>query len=154
MNFLKNLFKKKEKPQQEEKELDIKPLIDEFISSERLWLIKSRKIVENAGFILNTLFESTISPKMGQMEIMGLFFKIKKKVPMNKEAASDIQKLLKLFLKFLEEKGLLTDEMKNEMSKEIGFEIPQTVKRETPKIGRNSPCSCGSGKKYKLCCGR
>ncbi len=27
-----------------------------------------------------------------------------------------------------------------------------TVKRETPKIGRNDPCPCGSGKKYKKCC--
>jgi len=26
-------------------------------------------------------------------------------------------------------------------------------KRETPKIGRNDPCPCGSGKKYKKCCG-
>ena len=24
----------------------------------------------------------------------------------------------------------------------------------TPKIGRNDPCPCGSGKKYKKCCGR
>jgi SEC-C motif-containing protein len=29
----------------------------------------------------------------------------------------------------------------------------QTVKREQPKIGRNDPCPCGSGKKYKKCCG-
>jgi len=27
-------------------------------------------------------------------------------------------------------------------------------KRETPKIGRNDPCPCGSGKKYKKCCGK
>ena len=27
-------------------------------------------------------------------------------------------------------------------------------KRETPKVGRNDPCPCGSGKKYKKCCGR
>lgn len=27
------------------------------------------------------------------------------------------------------------------------------VKRETPKINRNSPCPCGSGKKHKKCCG-
>jgi len=27
-------------------------------------------------------------------------------------------------------------------------------RREEPKIGRNDPCSCGSGKKYKKCCGR
>jgi len=28
-----------------------------------------------------------------------------------------------------------------------------TVRREGPKIGRNDPCPCGSGKKYKKCCG-
>lgn len=30
---------------------------------------------------------------------------------------------------------------------------PVTVVRESAKIGRNDPCSCGSGKKYKKCCG-
>ncbi|MDO4486090.1 MAG: preprotein translocase subunit SecA [Bacillota bacterium] len=30
----------------------------------------------------------------------------------------------------------------------------ETVRREAPKIGRNDPCPCGSGKKYKHCCGR
>lgn len=31
--------------------------------------------------------------------------------------------------------------------------IPETVVREGPKVGRNDPCPCGSGKKYKKCCG-
>lgn len=29
-----------------------------------------------------------------------------------------------------------------------------TVQREEPKLGRNDPCPCGSGKKFKQCCGR
>ena len=29
----------------------------------------------------------------------------------------------------------------------------QTIKREADKIGRNDDCLCGSGKKYKKCCG-
>ncbi|MGD6730854.1 MAG: preprotein translocase subunit SecA [Pleomorphochaeta sp.] len=33
-------------------------------------------------------------------------------------------------------------------------EAPVTVKRTTPKVGRNDPCPCGSGKKYKNCHGR
>ena len=33
-------------------------------------------------------------------------------------------------------------------------EVNRTVVREEPKIGRNDPCPCGSGKKYKNCCGR
>ena len=28
-----------------------------------------------------------------------------------------------------------------------------TLRREEPKVGRNDPCPCGSGKKYKKCCG-
>lgn len=33
-------------------------------------------------------------------------------------------------------------------------DAPVTVKRTTPKVGRNEPCPCGSGKKYKNCCGK
>jgi len=29
-----------------------------------------------------------------------------------------------------------------------------TVEYDEPKTGRNEPCPCGSGKKYKKCCGR
>ena len=31
---------------------------------------------------------------------------------------------------------------------------PQTIQRNTPKLGRNDPCHCGSGKKFKHCCGK
>ncbi len=31
---------------------------------------------------------------------------------------------------------------------------PETIVRDTPKIGRNTPCPCGSGKKFKKCCGK
>ena len=31
---------------------------------------------------------------------------------------------------------------------------PLTQVRNEVKIGRNEPCTCGSGKKYKHCCGR
>ncbi len=30
---------------------------------------------------------------------------------------------------------------------------PRPVTRSAPKVGRNDPCPCGSGKKYKKCCG-
>lgn len=30
---------------------------------------------------------------------------------------------------------------------------PAPVRRESPKVGRNDPCPCGSGKKFKKCCG-
>jgi SEC-C motif-containing protein len=31
--------------------------------------------------------------------------------------------------------------------------VGETVRYEQPKPGRNDPCPCGSGKKYKKCCG-
>lgn len=30
----------------------------------------------------------------------------------------------------------------------------ETIRREKPKVGRNQPCPCGSGKKFKQCCGK
>ena len=33
-------------------------------------------------------------------------------------------------------------------------EAKQPYVRKEPKIGRNDPCPCGSGKKYKDCCGK
>ena len=33
-------------------------------------------------------------------------------------------------------------------------EKAQQIKNDGPKVGRNDPCPCGSGKKYKNCCGR
>lgn len=157
MKFLEKLFKKKEKPQEkvgsEKEEIDIKPLIPEFIKSGALNSIKSKKVLQNVEFILNTLLEAKME-KLSEIKVMGLLFKIRERIGMDRGSISDMQKLLKLFLKFLDEKGLITEEIKNKM-KEDGDDVFQsTIRREGPKIGRNEPCRCGSGKKYKLCCGR
>ena len=37
---------------------------------------------------------------------------------------------------------------------QIKTEVNKTVVNEGPKVGRNDPCPCGSGKKYKNCCGK
>lgn len=39
-------------------------------------------------------------------------------------------------------------------SDEAPIEIAETYVRPSPKIGRNEPCPCNSGKKYKKCCGK
>jgi len=70
-----------------------------------------------------------------------------------------IKKLMTVQL--VSEEQLANMEMKKE-SKNLSYLKPQantggtvqqqTVKREGTKIGRNDPCLCGSGKKYKKCC--
>ena len=42
----------------------------------------------------------------------------------------------------------------NRSSEEGADAARQPVTREGAKVGRNQPCPCGSGKKYKRCCGR
>ena len=36
----------------------------------------------------------------------------------------------------------------------IGTDVDRTIRNEGPKVGRNDPCPCGSGKKYKNCHGK
>ena len=38
--------------------------------------------------------------------------------------------------------------------KQVKSQVNRTVVNQGPKVGRNDPCPCGSGKKYKNCCGR
>ncbi len=34
-----------------------------------------------------------------------------------------------------------------------GHQAVQPFVRDNPKVGRNDPCPCGTGKKFKKCCG-
>ena len=47
---------------------------------------------------------------------------------------------------------ILTAERRKELYKEQ--KNSGTIHNENRKVGRNDPCPCGSGKKYKQCCGR
>ncbi|MCR5691850.1 MAG: SEC-C domain-containing protein [Eubacterium sp.] len=48
--------------------------------------------------------------------------------------------------------NLLTEERRKELYKEQ--KNSGTIRNENRKVGRNDPCPCGSGKKFKQCCGR
>jgi tetratricopeptide (TPR) repeat protein len=45
-------------------------------------------------------------------------------------------------------------EVQDQRARAMGMSGPRPIRREKPKTGRNEPCPCGSGKKYKKCCGR
>jgi uncharacterized protein YecA (UPF0149 family) len=66
-------------------------------------------------------------------------------------------------MKALKERYRLIDDAEKEMSWWACFEENKHRKvklgwdtpiRKAPKVGRNEPCPCGSGKKFKKCCGR
>ncbi len=79
----------------------------------------------------------------------------------NTEVAIDID-LEKLYYNMVEARAewlytlpqwdnLLTEERRKELYKE---QKSSTTIVKPKKVGRNDPCPCGSGKKYKKCCGR
>lgn len=70
---------------------------------------------------------------------------MKNKQPFNEERYSS--KLSKLL-------DCADEEREEGLEGNFDDEIPQTTIRNENKIGRNSVCSCGSGKKYKRCCGK
>lgn len=66
-----------------------------------------------------------------------------------------LEKLCLVEIKREEEVEDIRQKQKQDYILSRGEDVPevQTVKREGHKIGRNDPCPCGSGKKYKKCCG-
>lgn len=83
-------------------------------------------------------------------EADSLIRQLRKSSSRGKKGAEDLQEML--------ETGInVTDESEEDDDLFGDGWLPpvsQTYVREAPKIGRNDPCPCGSGKKYKRCCGR
>ena len=67
-----------------------------------------------------------------------------------------LEKLCMVQIRREEEVEEMQSKSKQEYTMNRGEEeaSPATVKREGVKVGRNDPCPCGSGKKYKKCCGQ
>ncbi|MBN1636297.1 MAG: preprotein translocase subunit SecA [Deltaproteobacteria bacterium] len=79
---------------------------------------------------------------------MGVIYRIKE---------LSLERLFKVHIQKQEEVERISQrerKQRMQMGRGVGSETPATVKRDGKKIGRNDPCPCGSGKKYKQCCGR
>ena len=81
-----------------------------------------------------------------------LIAQLKKSSPAGKKAAKRLEERLQQRYEVVDDEDDWMEEddfiwLDREMA-------PQPYVRSTPKIGRNDPCPCGSGKKYKKCCGK
>jgi preprotein translocase subunit SecA len=67
----------------------------------------------------------------------------------------NIEKLCMVQIRREEEVERIEERQKRNYILSRGEDAPAaaTIKREAAKVGRNDPCPCGSGKKYKKCCG-
>ncbi len=82
----------------------------------------------------------------GYEMFMEMIFRIKMDV---------LEKLCLVKIQREEEVEEIRQKQKQDYIMSRGEDVPETktVKNEGSKIGRNDPCYCGSGKKYKKCCG-
>ena len=104
------------------------------------------------GEILNNLFRSTTNPEgfqsflgkisSGRSDLASLFGEQPAPQPADRIAAVNTS-------------APESNDLASGGSGEIELpSIQLPMRREAPKVGRNDPCSCGSGKKFKQCCGR
>jgi preprotein translocase subunit SecA len=82
----------------------------------------------------------------GYEMFMDMIFRIKMDV---------LEKLCLIRIQREEEVEEIRQKQKQDYIMSRGEDMPEkkTIKNEGDKIGRNDPCPCGSGKKYKKCCG-
>jgi curved DNA-binding protein CbpA len=103
--------------------------------------IESSILMDLDGYRSHILRLKTKHPVLYQMH--AAFFK-------EATMSSNPDKLLYYRLKELAKKGFTPDFTPADGR---STQVSETVRRESAKVGRNDPCPCGSGKKYKKCCG-
>ena len=113
-----------------------------------LWQYKIKEKIRSEEYICLLTKAYVISLQYEKAE--KLIQALKKSSSRAKETAQKLQKLL--------EKGMDVEDDWEEnpvvYPEDVPWIVPRPYVREMPKIGRNDPCPCGSGGKYKRCCGR
>jgi preprotein translocase subunit SecA len=83
-----------------------------------------------------------------KLDVIGVLSRVQIRAPEDVEAVEEQRR----------KADAVTMEFQHEEAEHIGGEVPERpagpVFRDTDKIGRNDPCPCGSGKKYKQCHGK
>src|ERR1700736_769302 len=96
--------------------------------------------------VLSNLFRSTTNLMAFEQFLSSLPFNVGQRLEGDQRAASGP-------LPGREDLGFGQQDRNETDGEELELVIP-SARRESPKVGRNDPCPCGSGKKYKNCCGR
>ena len=113
-----------------------------------LWQYKTKEKIQSEEYICLLAKAYIISLRYERAE--KLIQILKKSSVRGQEAARRLQKLLDEGMDIMDD----WEEYPSVYPEAAPWTAPQPYVREMPKIGRNDPCPCGSGKKYKRCCGK
>ncbi|MBV8142374.1 MAG: SEC-C domain-containing protein, partial [Verrucomicrobia bacterium] len=98
--------------------------------------------------VLSNLFRSTTNLMAFEQFLSSLPFNIPQRLEPGQQARTPAGPMPRR-----ENLGSIRDDRADKNGSELELVIP-SARREAPKVGRNDPCPCGSGKKFKNCCGR
>lgn len=153
-------------------------LTREFIDSLKIKAKSQRTFTEylTKGFLDYIFFvRHKEIGEMNETHIRQFLFEFApQRLSFDKDSGKEIPEIIKKLLNFLDETGYIKnsspligviEESKKEFNKIIQVKKQTVSKKELktekvmpektePKVGRNDPCPCGSGKKYKKCCGK
>lgn len=115
---------------------------------ERLMQYKEKNHICSEEFLFLLAQGCAVFEKTSQAE--QLIGELKKSSYVGKKAGKNLEEYLYEAWE-CDDEGM---EMWGDCWEEEDIYTAKTYVRETPKIGRNDPCPCGSGKKYKKCCGK
>ena len=114
----------------------LEPWASGFLAGMLMWpkeLLDSDEVSETAGPILRNLNAESFDDKEEADEFIGIY--------RGDDMPKNLEDALYDMVKAVFELKQLVDPNK-------------PVVRDTPRVGRNDPCPCGSGKKFKQCCGK
>ena len=144
------------------KKEDADAWIAEFSESTLHSLLKD-SLKEHAEKILSLYLEK--AEELDEENTRGVLLEEMPELELPEEPRRDVPDVLQAFVEWMEDAGRLAGgrslgiyvqslakDYRNRCKPGGGLRVPPVVKK-TEDIGRNDPCPCGSGKKYKKCCG-
>jgi len=138
-------------PRAERDSLDV---IDEIITTAcDLVVVEMRERIE--GWFNDGLVDEMVVDRSWVNHCMGLSFESSRQrtLERGKGYVRDVEVEMGWWSGFRDEPPVSTSARSGAAKVPFKFTPIETVVRSSPKTGRNDPCPCGSGKKYKKCCG-
>lgn len=108
---------------------------------------------KHEGFKLFEELKATIRRSIVQTVFQAQFYTPEEIEEFKKQQQAELEAQLEAHKRALEQAAKEQERQERQASMQLGDEGPRTLRRSTAKVGRNDPCPCGSGKKYKQCHG-
>ena len=139
--------------------------IGEYASSEYFTFLPTH-LKERAEAILEYSLQSWPQNELSAEDIGRRLLEKIAALDLPDSVRQDVPQLVEAYFEYLDTSGKMPDAAKwtEEMPEACAYYEKhlrsdgsvkgETVHRTLAKVGRNDPCPCGSGKKYKKCCGK